>query len=76
MNSGSLAPGLAGESISVVYTSPSGGTTTHVETTTAGGAYSDSFLMNKKGVWHVQSHWAGNSEYLPADSPACTLTVG
>ncbi len=76
VNSGSLAPGLAGESISVVYTAPSGSTTTHVQTTTAGGAYSDSFLMNKKGVWHVQSHWAGNSKYLPADSPACTLTVG
>jgi len=47
-----------------------------VATTTAGGAYSDSLLMSKKGVWHVQSHWPGDSKYLPADSSTCTLTVG
>jgi hypothetical protein len=59
-----------------VYTAPSGDTTAHVATTTAGGAYSDTFLMSKKGVWHVQSHWAGDSKYLSADSSTCTLTVG
>jgi hypothetical protein len=28
------------------------------------------------GVWHVQAHWAGDNQYLPADSPICTLSVG
>jgi len=75
VNSGDLTPGLAGESISVVYASPSGDTTTHAKTTSAAGAYSDTFRLSAKGVWHVQSHWAGNSTYLPADSPVCVLTV-
>jgi hypothetical protein len=75
VNSGVLSPALAGESISVVYTSPPGDTTTHVKTTSAAGAYTDTFRLSAKGVWHVQSHWAGNSKYLPADSPVCALTV-
>jgi hypothetical protein len=71
-----LTPPLGGETVSIVYTSPTGSTTTHTQTTDGAGTYTDTFKPTATGVWHVQSHWAGDSAYLTADSPTCTLTVG
>jgi hypothetical protein len=74
--SGSLAPPLGGQSISIVYTPASGNPVTHVQTTGDDGSYQDSFRSTGPGRWHAQAHWAGNDQYLPADSPVCTLTAG
>jgi len=71
--SGVLSPPLGGESVSIAYTPPSGDAVTHVQTTAGDGSYDDSFRPNGKGPWHVQAHWSGNDQYLPADSGICTL---
>jgi hypothetical protein len=62
--------------VTIVYTSPSGSTTTHTTTTDASGAYSDSFRPSEKGAWHVQSHFGGDSQYLGSDSSVCSATFG
>jgi len=74
--SGTLTPALAGVSISIVYTAPSGSTITHTQTTDGSGGYSDSLRANAPGVWHGQAHWAGDGTYLPADSSVCTFSIG
>jgi len=73
---GSLSPAIGGTTISIVYTAPSGSTTTHDATTSDSGSYSDSFSLHGAGVWHVQAHWAGDDQHLPSDSSVCTITVG
>ena len=76
VDSGALTPALEGESISIVYTTPTGSTITHTQATSSAGTYSDTLKPSIGGVWHVQAHWPGDDQHLPADSPACTLTVG
>jgi hypothetical protein len=74
-DSGSLTPGLAGETITIVYTPTVGSPVTHAATTADGGSYSDSVRL-APGQWVIQAHWAGDGSYLPADSSSCSLTIG
>lgn len=73
--SGTLGPALPGESISIAYTAPSGSFVTHSATTGDDGSYADSLHILTRGTWHVQAHWDGNDQFLPADSPVCSVTV-
>lgn len=72
--SGSLTPAIGGQTISIVYTPATGDPVTHTQTTADDGSYEDSFKPPaKQGPWRVQAHWAGNGDYLPADSSVCAL---
>jgi hypothetical protein len=73
---GDLGPSIGSATVTIVYTSPSGSTTTHTVTTDASGAYSDSLHANEIGTWHVQSHFGGDSQYLGSDSPVCSAKYG
>jgi hypothetical protein len=73
--SGVLGPALPGESISITYTAPTGSVVTHSATTGDDGSYADSLHVLTRGTWHVQAHWDGNDQYLPADSSTCSVAV-
>ena len=75
VDSGTLAPAIAGMPISIVYTPPSGSSITHQQSTSNSGGYSDRFIANRPGLWQVQAHWGGDETHLPSDSSVCTFTV-
>lgn len=67
---------MGGASVSIVYTPASGSPITHSTTTGDDGGYADSLLLPLVGTWQVQAHWDGDGQYLPSDSPVCTLVIG
>ncbi|MDX6516209.1 MAG: hypothetical protein QOH73_1875 [Gaiellaceae bacterium] len=73
---GTLTPGLANQSIKLVYEPPQGGSTSRDVNTTGGGAYSDSgYVPNQTGKLKVTATWDGNNDYVSA-SASCSVTVG
>jgi len=66
--SGSLSPGSV-DTVTIQYTSPTGGSTTHTTQSNASGAYSDNFTPNVLGPWTVQASADGIS------SQACPVVV-
>jgi hypothetical protein len=76
--SGTVAPAIAGGSVTVKYTAPSGEVTIHNETTDAHSNYVDSLALNggaSDGTWKIRAHFAGAGAQLPEDSPICETLV-
>jgi uncharacterized delta-60 repeat protein len=72
---GTLSPGLANESIKLVYAPGQGSSTQRTVSTSGGGSYSDSgYVPNQTGALKVTATWAGNSAY-DGSSASCTVTV-
>jgi uncharacterized repeat protein (TIGR01451 family) len=66
--SGFIAPPSA-SGVTVLYTAPSGASTSHVTLSSAAGNYTDTFTPNEYGPWTVLASWNG------AQSPACPVVV-
>ena len=77
MVSGKLSPPFAGAAITVTYTPPSGPPFTHTATTDTSGGYTDSTAAgtSQAGTWTTQASYAGNSQYAPSLSAACSTSV-
>jgi uncharacterized delta-60 repeat protein len=72
---GTLTPGLAGESIGVVYKPAQGTSTSRSVTTATGGSYSDhGYVPGQTGTLTVRASWPGNASY-DGSSAACTVSV-
>jgi hypothetical protein len=61
--SGTLNPALAGTTIVINYTSPSGQVITHEVPTIEAGKFSETMTPDTPGTWNVVLAWAGNDLY-------------
>jgi hypothetical protein len=73
--SGSLYPSHTGASISIVFTRPSGSTTTVSVSTDGQSKYSTSYTPDATGTWNVYSQWGGDSDHPGATSPQLSFSV-
>ena len=71
---GELTPGKA-DTISLVYTDPTGKPELKNLVTAASGQYSDQYLPSLTGTWHVQAFWVGDDKHAPTQSSVCPFVV-
>jgi hypothetical protein len=71
---GSLGPAVAGASVAITYSTPSGPVTDQVMTD-ATGSFTDSRPNPTPGGWTTQASYAGDATRSPAVSPLCQTTV-
>jgi hypothetical protein len=74
--SGTLAPPLAGVTVTVTFTQNGQPTQTKTATTDASGAYAVLFEPPAPNDWSASAAWAGDAAHNGATAPSCTLHYG
>jgi hypothetical protein len=73
--SGALTPAMGGATISLRYQPTGAEPETRTVSTDAQGRYEDSYTTRRSGNLTIQANFAGNAEFNPSQSPACTIYV-
>jgi PKD repeat protein/tetratricopeptide (TPR) repeat protein len=73
--SGSITPARSGVTVRVIYSGPSGESTTVDSMSNSAGVYETSFQPRQEGSWSVQSSQAESNGYRASSSEPCTFTV-
>jgi len=73
---GNITPPIAGVNVALTFTTPDQNTTTQNTFTTSEGTYNASYVPNKVGFWGVKASWAGDEQYMGAESPSVFFSVG
>jgi hypothetical protein len=71
---GALSPPIA-VPIELVYTRPDGFEMIKHVTTSASGAFSDTFIPDLSGSWSVKARWSGDDDYFGCESQPVSLSV-
>ena len=74
--SGSINPPIEGAEVTLTFTKPNNTTVTVNTMTTAGGVYNQTYTPDIIGFWTVQASWPGDTQYMGAESPIISLSVG
>jgi hypothetical protein len=61
--------------IELVYTRPDGFEMIKHVTTSASGAFSDTFIPDLSGSWSVKARWSGDDDYFGCESQPVSLSV-
>ena len=71
---GALSPPIA-VPIELIYTRPDGFEMIKHVTTSASGAFSDTFIPDLSGSWSVKARWSGDDDYFGCESQPISLSV-
>jgi len=74
--SGSISPPIEGAEVTLTFTRPNNTYLTINTSTTAGGVYNQTYTPDMIGFWRVQASWAGDAQYMGAESPEISFSVG
>lgn len=73
---GSISIPVEGATVTLTLNRPDDTTVTLDTTTTAGGAYSQTYTPSAMGPWSVQAYWAGDAQHMGAQSSWIPFDVG
>jgi hypothetical protein len=73
---GSISVPVEGAVVTLTFTRPDHSIVTVNVTTTAGGVYNYAYSPDVKGSWSVNAFWAGDEQYMGAQSSTTPFDVG